>query len=133
MLPTMRISPWFLVLALAAGCASDTPPTPIFEDADAWCDDEGTWWTFWAKVNHADGPRAVDWVVLEVALELESGTLDSVYLAELEYQADGEWSGTHENGTTALDCDAPEPYAYLFTAQDTSGLQGFFDYYESLE
>ncbi|GEM_PF-2614452 len=122
-----------LLLATAFGCVAEPTTAPSFVDADAWCDDAGEVWTFWAKVDHDDGPRAVAWVVMEAALELGEGRLDSVYVADLEYQAEGEWSGTLENGVTALDCNAPEPYAYLFTAEDSDGDQGFFDFYESLE
>ena len=123
---------WLTIVGMA-GCAVEPRTPPVFVEADAWCDDAGDWWTFWAHVDHAEGPRAVEWVVMEAALELEDGQLDSVYLVDLEYQAEGEWAGSLENGTTGLDCDAPDPYVYLFTAQDTGGEQGFYDLYESLE
>ncbi len=128
-------SPVLLVLLAAAlsACPVEPPAAPSIVDADAWCDDEGEWWTFWAQVEHEDGPRAVTWVVMEAALELGEGGLDSLYLADLEYQAEGEWAASLENGTTALDCDSVDPYAYLFTAGDADGEQGFFDVYESLE
>jgi hypothetical protein len=140
MLRVMSFRPWLLFTVLWMGCTPVIAPAPVFVEADAWCPsredvelgavDE---WTFWADVDHADGPRAVSWVVVEIALELGDGQLDSVYVAELEYQSEGEWSGNLLNGATAADCDSPEPYAYLWTAAGTDGNQGFYDVYESLE
>ena len=132
MSPLARMCPFAALIAALTGCTPAPHPVSI-EDADAWCDDAGEVWTFWAKVNHTDGPRAVEWVVMEAALELADGELDSLYLAELEYQAEGEWSGALENGTTGLDCDSTDDHAFLFTAQDVAGEQSFYDYYESLE
>jgi hypothetical protein len=127
------LSSWVLVVGLSACPAPESSSPPVILEADAWCDDDGEWWTFWANVTHEDGPRAVRWVRMEGLLELGDGLIDSLYVADLEYQAEGEWSGSLENGLTGLDCDAPAPYVYLFTAEDLDGEQGYFDIYESLE